>query len=125
MDEADSVRVPRVALFADSYYEANGVARTIGALERCAAARGVPLLSFHAGPRTRREESRSVVRLELRRARPTSFRLEHDLFFDVAMWRHVARVARELRRFAPDVLHFTGPSDIGQLGVLLGLWLGI
>jgi glycosyltransferase involved in cell wall biosynthesis len=36
------------------------------------------------------------------------------------MWRHLRRVAGAVRRFAPDVLHFTGPSDIGQMGVCLG-----
>src|SRR5262249_54010240 len=49
----------------------------------------------------------------------------HDLWFDVALWRHVSRVARVVRWFRPDVLHFTGPSDIGLLGVLLGRRLSI
>jgi glycosyltransferase involved in cell wall biosynthesis len=65
------------------------------------------------------------MRLELRRTRPTSVPLEHDLAFDFAMWRHAPRVARVLRRFAPDVLHFTGPSDIGQLGIRLGRYLDL
>ena len=105
----------KVAMFTDSYYEANGVARTTQALEACARRRGVPLLLVHAGPATRVIEDGSVIRLELRRWRPTSFGLEHDMRFDLAMWRHLSRVADHVRRFAPDVLHFTGPSDIGQL----------
>jgi glycosyltransferase involved in cell wall biosynthesis len=125
MPDSESAAPPRVALFADSYYEANGVARTVGALESCAATRGVALLSVHAGPATRRVERGSVITLELRRARLTSFRLEHDLSFDLGLWRHIGLVARELRRFKPDVLHFTGPSDIGQLGAFLGLFLNI
>src|SRR5262245_15815065 len=40
----------KVALFSDSHYEANGVARTTGALESYAARRGLQLLSVHAGP---------------------------------------------------------------------------
>src|SRR5262249_32287956 len=63
----------------------------------------------------------SIVRLELRRSPATSFRLEHDLWYDAALWRHVGRVARIVKEFRPDVLHFTGPSDIGQLAVWLGL----
>jgi glycosyltransferase involved in cell wall biosynthesis len=114
-----------VALFSDSHYEANGVARTTCALDRYAADRELPLLSVHAGPDTSRTLEGSVVRLQLKRARYSAFRLEHDLQFDVLMWRHVGRVMRELETFAPDVLHFTGPGDIGLLGVYAGLRLGI
>jgi glycosyltransferase involved in cell wall biosynthesis len=113
-------RAPRVALFTDSYYEANGVARTATALEAFAWSRDRPLLVIHGGEATQMIESGSVVRLELERARRTSFHLEHDLRFDVAFWRHMRRVAKVLRWFRPDVLHFTGPSDVGLLGAFLG-----
>jgi glycosyltransferase involved in cell wall biosynthesis len=116
---------PRVALFTDSYYEANGVARTASALEAFAAERDRPLLLVHGGPASQLVEWGSVVRLELGRWRPTSFALEHDLQFDVALWRYVGRVAEVLRWFRPDVLHFTGPSDVGQLGIVLGRRQGI
>jgi phosphatidylinositol alpha 1,6-mannosyltransferase len=115
----------RVALFSDSHYEANGVARTTGALEEYARQRRLPLLSVHAGPETAIVEQGSIVRLELERRTRTSFRLEHDLRFDVGFWRHTRLVARELQRFRPDVLHFTGPSDVGQIGAYLGYRLGI
>src|SRR5262249_17733331 len=119
------VRRLKVALFSDSHYEANGVARTTCALERYAEQRGLPLLSVHAGPSTGVTAEGSVLRLELKRSQLSPFRLEHDLRFDVAMWRHLRRVMRELRAFAPDVLHFTGPSDIGLLGVYAGCRLGL
>jgi glycosyltransferase involved in cell wall biosynthesis len=111
---------PRVALFTDSYYEANGVARTAAALEAFAWMRDRPLLVVHGGESTQLIESGSVVRLELARARRTSVRLEHDLRLDLAFWRHTRRLAQVLRWFRPDVLHFTGPSDVGQLGMFLG-----
>jgi glycosyltransferase involved in cell wall biosynthesis len=111
---------PRVALFTDSYYEANGVARTTAALESFAWTRDRPLLIVHGGEATQMIESGSVTRLELARARRSSFRLEHDLRFDLAFWRHARRVASVLRWFRPDVLHFTGPSDVGQLAAALG-----
>ena len=114
-----------VALFSDSHYEANGVARTTCALERYARDRDLPLLSVHAGPDTRRTLEGSVVRVELKRSHHLAVTLEHDLQFDVLMWRHLGRVMRELETFAPDVLHFTGPSDIGLLGVFAGVRLGI
>jgi phosphatidylinositol alpha 1,6-mannosyltransferase len=116
---------PRVALFADSYHEANGVARTAQALEAYAARHDKPLLLVHAGRADQLIEAGSVVRAEIRRSTRTSFGLDHDLTFDLAMWRHVGRVAELLRQFRPDVLHFTGPSDIGQLGAYLGHRLSI
>ena len=61
----------------------------------------------------------SVQRLELRRS-PAAFRLEHDLSFDPLLWRHYGAVTRVLHEFRPDVIHVTGPSDVGQLGALLG-----
>ncbi len=63
-------------------------------------------------------------RLELRRS-TASFHLEHDLAFDPLFWRHYGRVAETLRQFQPDILHITGPSDVGQLGACLGHRLSI
>ena len=114
------IRVPRVAFFTDSYYEANGVARTSAALETYAAKHDRPMLLVHGGRNTQVTRTGSIVRLELARSHRTSFPLEHDLYFDVAFWRHCGRVARMLDEFKPDVLHFTGPSDVGQLGMWLG-----
>src|SRR5262249_24045440 len=111
-----STRVPRVALFTDSYYEANGVARTACALEAYARRHQRPMLVVHGGRVNQTVESGPVLRLELQRWRRTSYPLEHDLDFDLALWRHGRRVARMLRAFRPDVVHVTGPSDVGLLG---------
>ena len=110
---------PRVALFTDSYYEANGVARTANALEAHAVSHDRPMLVVHGGPTNQMIESGSTIRLELKRAAATSFALEHDLSFDLALWRHTRRVRRILEWFQPDVVHVTGPSDIGLLGAYL------
>ncbi len=119
------MNMPRIALFSDSYHEANGVARTAHAIEACAQRRKIPLLSVHAGPETRLVRDGSIVRLDLKRSRLLSFGLENNLRFDPSMWRHCGRVAETLEWFAPDVLHFTGPSDVGQLGACLGHRLSI
>ncbi len=116
---------PRVAFFTDSYLEANGVARTSNALEAFAATRRRPLLLVHGSPTTTTVEAGSVTRLALARAALTSLRLEHDLRYDVALWRHLGRVAAALRAFQPEVVHVTGPSDIGQIGVFLARRMGI
>jgi glycosyltransferase involved in cell wall biosynthesis len=112
-------RVPRVALFTDSYYEANGVARTANSLEAFAAERERPMLVVHGGNANQFVESGSIARLELARWKATSFALDHDLQFDVALWRQTRRVADVLKWFQPDVLHVTGPSDVGQIGAML------
>ena len=115
----------RVALFADSYHEANGVARTAQALAAYAGRHAHPMLCVHAGPETRLVEDGVVSHLNLKRGRATSFALEHDLQFDLALWRHTGAVRRALLDFKPDVLHFTGPSDVGQIGAYLGHRLSI
>ena len=120
-----STRVPRVALFTDSYYEANGVARTATGLEAFARRHARPMLVVHGGVVNQTVESGSVVRLELQRWPDTSYPLEHDLGFDVALWRHARRATRMLRAFRPDVVHVTGPSDIGLLGACLGSRLNL
>jgi glycosyltransferase involved in cell wall biosynthesis len=116
---------PRIAIFSDSYYEPNGVSRTVASIEACAKRRNLPLLSVHAGPETRLVHDGSIVRLDLKRAWATSLGLDHDLKFDVSLWRHASHVGETLKWFAPDVLHFTGPSDVGQLGAYLGHRLSI
>ena len=112
-------RTPRVALFTDSYAEANGVARLSRALESSAERRGRPLLCVHGGPSTRVVSTDTVQRIQLSRS-AMAFRLEHDLAFDPLFWRHYATVRDAVVAFQPDVLHITGPSDAGQLGALIG-----
>lgn len=42
---------------------------------------------------------------------------KHD--FDLLFWRHYSQVATAVGEFNPDILHITGPSDVGQLGALI------
>lgn len=62
--------------------------------------------------------------LELRRSR-ASVRLEKDLAFDVLFSRHAAAIRRELKRFRPDVIHITGPSELGIFGAYFARELDI
>ncbi len=107
----------RIALFPDSFHEANGVARTFRALAGVARRRGLPLLIVRCGgdaggPRS----DGSVTALELQRGE-WSFPLDTDLNFDLWLWRYAREVREQVRAFQPQVVHVTGPSDIGQLGV--------
>jgi glycosyltransferase involved in cell wall biosynthesis len=107
--------VPRVAFFADSFHEVNGVANTCRHFEAFARRRSLPFLSIHAGEVTKQFQDGSITRLELKRG-PLSFALDSDLGFDLALWRYVKPVTKALRDFKADLVHITGPSDVGQLG---------
>jgi glycosyltransferase involved in cell wall biosynthesis len=39
--------------------------------------------------------------------------MEKDLAFDPVFWRHAELIEDELHRFKPDLLHMTGPSELG------------
>jgi len=48
-----------------------------------------------------------------------SFALEKDLRFDPGFVRHLPFVTGVLDRFKPDLIHITGPSEVGMLGASL------
>ncbi len=45
-----------------------------------------------------------------------SFALEKDLRYDPAFLRHVPLIGDVLEQFQPDLIHITGPSELGMLG---------
>jgi glycosyltransferase involved in cell wall biosynthesis len=107
---------PRVAYFPDSFHEVNGVAHTSRHFEAFARRRGLPFLCVRAGDRAQAfTEDSGVWTLELPRG-ILSFALEKDLRFDPAFLRHYALVRKTLQRFQPDLIHITGPSEVGILG---------
>jgi glycosyltransferase involved in cell wall biosynthesis len=48
-----------------------------------------------------------------------SFALEKDLRYDPAFVRHLPLIGEVMDRFRPDLVHFTGPSEIGMLGAAM------
>jgi glycosyltransferase involved in cell wall biosynthesis len=54
-----------------------------------------------------------------------SFALEKDLRFDPAFLRHIPLIGEVLERFKPDLIHITGPSEVGMLGAWLAHHLGV
>ena len=107
---------PRVAYFPDSFHEVNGVAHTSRHFEAFARRRGLPFLCVRAGDRAQAvTEDGSVWTLELPRGF-LSFALEKDLRFDPAFLRHIPLIGEVLKRFQPDLIHITGPSEVGMLG---------
>ena len=109
-------RTPRVAYFPDSFHEVNGVAHTSRHFEAFARRRNLPFLCVRAGDRPQAlTEDGNVWTLELPRGF-LSFALEKDLRFDPAFLRHIPLIGDVLERFKPDLIHITGPSEVGMLG---------
>lgn len=107
---------PRVAYFPDSFHEVNGVAHTSRNFEAFARRRSLPFLCVRAGDRAEAAiEEGNVWTLELPRGF-LSFALEKDLRFDPAFFRHIPLIGEVLERFQPDLIHITGPSEVGILG---------
>ena len=114
-----SLRMPRVAYFPDSFHEVNGVAHTSRHFEAFARRRNLPFLCVRAGDREQALiEEGNVCTLELPRGF-LSFALEKDLRFDPAFLRHIPLIGEVLDRFRPDLIHITGPSEVGMLGARL------
>ncbi len=112
------MRQLRVALFCCAYTEVDGVANTMHHFEAFAKREQLPLLSVHGGYRVCREQEGSVQRLGFPRRWP-KFRLDAKHDFDLNFWRYLEEIESAVREFRPDVLHITGPSDVGQLGALV------
>ncbi len=110
---------PRVAFFPDSFHEVNGVAHTARHFAAWAARTGKPFLCVRAGPGLPRSVTQgSLHTLELPRG-AASFALDKDLAYDPLFARHAGAILRALRAFKPDLVHITGPSELGMLGAAL------
>ena len=106
----------RVAYFPDSFHEVNGVAHTSRHFEAFARRRNLPFLCVRAGDRAQAlQQDGNVWTLELPRSL-LSFALEKDLSWDPAFLRHIPIVGETLERFQPDLIHITGPSELGMMG---------
>ena len=110
--------IPRVAFFTDSFHEVNGVAHTSRHFDKFARKRGLPFLNIHAGPRTQLTEDGLVWTMELKRG-GIGFQIETDMSFDLLFFRYRRRLQELLKRFGAELVHITGPSDVGMLGAFV------
>src|SRR6202167_1525006 len=111
---------PRVAYLPDAFYEINGVAHTSRHFEAFAQRRGLAFFCLHPGKRDsaiREQQLGELTTIEISRGSAVSFRLEKDLTFDPAFPRHKKFLEERLRAFRPDIVHITGTSEPGILGV--------
>lgn len=111
-----SVAAMRIAFLPDSFHEVNGVAHTARNYTAYAERHRLPFLCVRAGHRKPAlQQNGSVISLELPRSR-TSLPIEKDLSFDPLFWRHGRVLNYVLREFKPEVIHVTGPSELGIAG---------
>jgi len=104
---------PRVAYFPDSFHEVNGVAHTSRNFVAYAERHHLPFLCVRAGDRGGPPVTHgSLTTLELPRSW-ASVGVEKDLSFDPLYFRHGDAIEQALLRFRPDVIHLTGPSELG------------
>jgi len=111
---------PRVAFFPDSFHEVNGVAHTARNFTAYAKRHNLPMLCIRAGaPGLRGNASvttdGSVTEVDLPRS-AFGITMEKDLSFDPTFSRYAITIGRELDRFRPDLIHITGPSELGIFG---------
>jgi phosphatidylinositol alpha 1,6-mannosyltransferase len=111
-------RALRVAFFPDAYDEIDGVAHTARQFESFAKRRGLPFLTVHGGTVNDLRSDGSARRMTRRRSR-IGFPLDKKHDFDLAFWRYLNEVESVVREFDADILHITGPSDVGQLGLAI------
>lgn len=114
----------RVAFFPDAYYEVDGVANTSRQFTAFAQRHDYPMLAVHAADQDRDFHDGSVIHLQRKRRWP-SFYLDKDHDFDLFYWRHFGAVKAAVQSFQPDVVHITGPSDLGMMGALIAYQLGV
>jgi glycosyltransferase involved in cell wall biosynthesis len=116
---------PRIAYFPDSFHEVNGVAHTSRNFVAYARRRNIPMLCVRAGQTTRLlAPEGSVEALELGRS-PLSVGMEKDLSFDPLFFRYSNLISDTVRAFRPDIIHITGPSELGLFGAYFARQLRI
>jgi phosphatidylinositol alpha 1,6-mannosyltransferase len=109
---------PRIALFADTFYEVNGAARTCREWDAFARRHGMPFFCIRWGKRPQACEDGEVWSLDLTRSR-LALPIDPDLRFDVGLARRVNAVEASVRRFRPDFIHLISPGDLGILGAII------
>jgi phosphatidylinositol alpha 1,6-mannosyltransferase len=117
-------RYPRVAFLPDTFLEVNGVAHTARHLEAFARHRRIPFLCVHCGPKTQHTLDGQVSLLQLQRG-ALRIGLDANLDYDPFLCRYANRVKKAARSFGAEVIHITGPGDMGAVGAYVSWSLNL
>ena len=110
------MKVPlRPAFMPDTFHDVNGVAHTSRQFEAFARRTQTPFLSIHCGPATAITTDGKVVISELKRGF-ARLQLDANLDYDLLLMHYSRRVIRQVKDFGADLIHITGPGDMGMLG---------
>jgi glycosyltransferase involved in cell wall biosynthesis len=105
----------RPAFLPDTFHEVNGVAHTARQFESFARNHHIPFLSIHPGPVTEVTTEGALTIMQLKRG-VAKFGLDANLDYDPFLIRYAGRVMRQMRNFGAQLVHITGPGDMGMLG---------
>ena len=105
----------RAVFMPDTFHEVNGVAHTSRQLEAFARRQQIPFLSIHCGPVVERLDDGAVTILQLKRGR-AKLGLDANLDYDPLLFRYARRLQVEIQKFGAELIHITGPGDMGTLG---------
>jgi phosphatidylinositol alpha 1,6-mannosyltransferase len=115
---------PRVAFLPDTFHEINGVAHTSRQLEAFAQRQKIPFLSIHCGPVLEACKAGSVSVLQLKRG-SLAFGLDANLRCDPLLLRYAGAVMKAVQSFGAELIHITGPGDLGTLGAYVACRLNL
>jgi glycosyltransferase involved in cell wall biosynthesis len=87
-------------------------------LEEFARRQQIPFLSIHCGPVAEAGPTGSVSVLQLKRG-PLAFGLDANLECDPFLLRYAGQVTEAIEGFGAELIHVTGPGDMGVLGAYL------
>lgn len=110
--------LPRVAFCTDTFDEPNGVATIARHFTAFARREQLPFLLVRPGSSCRCYSEGSVSVVEIAKGR-LCIPLDMGLRFDLRISRHFCRLKEQFAAFAPDIVHITGPGDIGMLSARL------
>ncbi len=108
------VPLPRIAFCTDTFDEANGVATVSRAFAAYAKRYKLPFLIVRPGPKSRTFMDGSMTVVEVAKS-AFCIPLDMGLRFDLLVYRQADWLRQQLNAFHPDIVHITGPGDIGMI----------
>ena len=114
MSPTPSLKPPRVAFCTDTFEEANGVATVSRAFAEYAKRHQLPFLLVRPGVQSRTYQDGAMTVVEVAKS-PLSLPLDMGLRFDLLVFRQAPWLREQMNAFHPDIVHITGPGDLGML----------
>ena len=114
----------RVALFADCFWEVNGVALTCRQFAAHAARHSLPFLLVHSGSSDGLVFPNVSDQMILPIS-PVRLAVERDLWFDLLFARNLRRAQHAVTEFGADLIHVTSPGHMGLLGMAVAGRMGL